>query len=99
MEKPPYVPVSASALFIVGLLVFRNLGKAVGTTVVYLGLMLLFRFRSQPPDLLRLVGPAFSSRGRTADSPPTWPWQLATLLVGGTVIAIGVTFILLASEP
>lgn len=97
MEKPPYVPISASVLFVVALVIFRDLGKAVGTMVVYLGVMLLFRFRRQPPDLLTLIAPVSSSRVKKANTSPTWPWQLVTLLVGVMVIAVGVSFIVLST--
>jgi len=98
----PWLPVSASALFVIAGLVFRNAGKAVGVTLVYLGGGLLLRFRREPPDLLKLMD-AGSERllpyRRSKLQTSTWPWQLASILVGMGVIALGVTFFLLARNP
>jgi hypothetical protein len=79
MRRAPWVPISASVLFAFSVVVFQNLGKAVGLTVAYLGGGLMIRFRREPPDLLKVVAPG-SNRLLVSAKPGStsrWPWQVA----------------------
>jgi hypothetical protein len=96
--RPPWLPLSASALFAVAFLVFHRKEKAVGVTCVYLGAGLLFRFRREPPDLLKLIAPDSERLEpyRQSKRPVArWPWQLASILVGLGLVGLGVTFFFL----
>lgn len=99
MERPPWVLAPASALFVVALIVFRNLGKAVGVSLVYSGGAMMVRFRREPPDLLKALAPGWYGlrEGPQPATVPPWPWQVASLLIGLLLIGLGVTFFVLAS--
>jgi hypothetical protein len=101
MQQPPWLPVSASVLFVIALLALGSLGRAVGVTLAYLGIGLMIRFRREPPDLLKLISPGSQWQRATRGSQTstgTRPWQLASLIAGVGLIVLGVTFFVLASE-
>lgn len=100
-ERPLWVLAPASALFVIAGIVFQSLGKAVGVSLVYSGAVLMIRFRREPPDLLKALAPGWYGLDETPQpaTVPRWPWRAASLLVGLMLIALGVTFFLLAKSP
>ncbi len=97
-QRPPWVLAPASALFVIALILYQSLGKAVGAALTYSGAAMMVRFRREPPDFLKeLAGwyaPPESLRRPTA---PLWYWQAVSLVGGLVVLAFGVLCFVLSA--
>jgi hypothetical protein len=99
-RQPPWQPISATILFFVVGALTQNAGLAVGTTLLYLGLLLILRANKRPPDLLvRLIAPELLDEV----GPPSKKsmglgskWTAISVMAGLLIIGLGTLILVFA---